>query len=352
MRQYSQLEREIQASFEDVMPLTPAQSGRLVQVSVALIEANDIALSNLARILPHDTLQASRCQFIQRLLSAPFMSQSHLYKPMLQHALQKYRADVWHVIIDRTHLPNQDKDLTVISLHYNGRAIPLYWQKVPIGGATAAVYCDMIQEVKSRLPASQSVIFHGDSEFGTARVIRQLKRLGWDFILAIEGKNHLYDPKTDTSQAFQDYDVPKNGTLHIPDMMCFKTHQIAVNAFAFYQPHHSSGKKQRDYRYLVTSLPLDRTTKRFGRRRWGIEPFFEDYKSSGWNIEESLMTSPERFCGLLVLLAICYLWLVTTGRWLSKVGRRGEVDSHRCRHYSLFRLGWDWIIHHVKRSVL
>ena len=49
----------------------------------------------------------------------------------------------------------------------------------------------------------------------------------------------------------------------------------------------------------------------------------------------------------LVLLALVYSWTVCYGRWLCKVGRRHEVDAKakRHRHLSVFRLGWDWLIH-------
>lgn len=351
MRQYSQFEQSMQAAFEACMPLTPAQSGRLVQLCVAMIEAKDLALSKLARTLPHHTLQASRVRWIQRLLQAPFVTQAHLFQPLLQHALARFQARTWHLIIDRTRLPTDERhDLAMISLHYNCRAIPLVWQRVPKGGARKQVYCDLIERVSNLVPAEQAVVFHGDSEFGAAAIMSQLKQYGWDFILGVSAKDHLWDPQTQRSQALGSLSVPRRGTLQIPNVACFASKRIPVNVLAFQDPHHSGGKQRREVCYLVTTLPLDATTKRLGRRRWGTEPLFRDYKSAGWDLQQSYLGHPDRIEGLLVVLAICYVWLVTTGRWLSKVGRRREVDSHRRRHYSLFRLGWDWLVSTLKRG--
>jgi hypothetical protein len=180
--------------------------------------------------------------------------------------------------------------------------------------------------------------------------MRQLKDYGWSFMLAVTGDSHLWFPRQQHSRAFCDLAPNDNKIYYFSDVACFTTRRVPVNAFAFSETHYSGGKKRREMAYIVTNLPLDHTTKRLGKRRWGIEPFFKDYKSSGWKIGTSNLVKPERIEGLLVFLAICYVWMVTTGRWLSKVGRRREVDSHRKRHYSLFSIGWDWIVSMFKRG--
>jgi len=349
MNQYSKLEIEMQEAFESMMPLTSAQSGRLTQMCNALIEAQDITLSKLARVLPRQSSQPSRSQWVQRILKTPFLTQHHLYRPLLNWALRVHNTEEWHLILDRTELSTREYDLAMISLHYFGRSVPIHWQPVNRGGAEAVVYRDMIREVAGWLPLlpSQTVIFHADSEFGTITLLQELKALRWDFIVGIRGQHYLCDPRTDTRQPFEQYDIPDSKTLRIPDVACFVSQPVAINAFAFREEHHNAGQKKRDCRYLVTSLPLDDAIKRVGRRRWGIEPLFKDYKSAGWRINHSYVCDA-RFQGLLVVLAICYLWMVTTGRWLSKTSQRHKIDNHRQRHYSLFRIGWDFIVHKIK----
>ena len=58
MRQYSELEQSMQEAFEAYMPLASAQSGRVVQLCVSILEARDLSLSMLSRVLSHDTQPA------------------------------------------------------------------------------------------------------------------------------------------------------------------------------------------------------------------------------------------------------------------------------------------------------
>ena len=119
-----------------------------------------------------------------------------------------------------------------------------------------------------------------------------------------------------------------------------------INLLAFYAPHYTqTGERTREVCYLATSLPLTPGLCRLGRRRWGTEPFYRDYKSAGWQVTASQLKSPARQAGLLILLALAYLWSVCLGRWLCKTGQRRQVDSKATRHLSLFRIGWDWLLH-------
>ena len=110
-----------------------------------------------------------------------------------------------------------------------------------------------------------------------------------------------------------------------------KKHQYqSVNLFAFYAPRQSgpTGLKH-TVRYCATSLPIAHTLRRVGRRRWGIEPMFRDFKSSGWHLDQSGLQNPDQTETLLVLLSINYLWATVLGRWLCKSGRRSEVDTKK-----------------------
>ena len=200
------------------------------------------------------------------------MSQSHLLRPLLRHALSYFKVPVWHLAIDRTDFPvTDDTDLTVISLIYNKRAIPLVWQEVPQGGATQKVYGELIDTVKPLIPPSQKVIFHGDTEFGNAYLMRQLKSYGWHFMLAVTGTCHLWFLCQEQSKEFRELVTGAKKTCYFPGVACFATHHAPVNAFTFPEKHHSGGKKRRDRAYIVTTLPLDHTTKRLGKQRWEIE---------------------------------------------------------------------------------
>ena len=65
---------------------------------------------------------------------------------------------------------------------------------------------------------------------------------------------------------------------------------------------------------------------------------FRDFKSSGWEIDQSGLQNPDQTETLLVLLGINYLWATVLGRWLCKSGRRSEVDTKKSAISVIFGL--------------
>jgi hypothetical protein len=350
---YLAVEQSLPELFKHYMPLSPAQSRRIASVCNALLLAGDVHLSKLARMVRGHNQQASRVRGLQRLLAAPFMSQELVYQPLLQYALASFHARRWHLVMDRTTLWRGEVDLVTISLHYHKRAIPLIWCCVPFGGAAEAVYCALIHRCLALVPATVEVVFHGDSEFGTKGIVRTLRQLDWHFMLLQPKHVHFWQRGSLHSQALATLPVTRRHSCTLAHIELFARERLGgVNLLAFYQPHYTqSGARKREICYLATSLPLNANLRRLGRRRWGTEPFFRDYKSSGWEVTRSQLCSPQRCESLLIVLALTYLWCVCMGRWLCKTGQRCWVDAKRRRHLSLFRLGWDWLVHCLRCDV-
>lgn len=343
---YGTLSVGLQVWFQQHLPLSAAQSTRLVRFTLALLLAGEVHLSKLARFLPGSSQQDSRIRWLVRLLGANYLQAELVYQPLLRAALSTLREQRWHLVLDRTALWH-GVDLLTVSLNYRKRAIPLVWCRVPFGGADSATAVAVLQRCKPLLPKGVQVIVHGASEFGTARLMRTLRLWGWDFILAVAGSTHYRTRSMAHSQALTTLAVTRTRSCQRAQVELFATERLgALNVLAFYQPHHNrGGPRKRTVCYLATSLPLTAALRRLGRRRWGTEPFYRDYKSSGWHITWSRLKNASRQEGLLLLLAVVYLWSVCVGRWLCKTGRRRWVDAKRCRHLSLCRLGWDWLIH-------
>lgn len=347
---YRLAEAGLQERLAQLAPLSRAQSGRIAALCVAVILAGEVNLSRIARFIKAESWQDSRVRWIQRLLAAPFLSPERAYQPLLAYALERFRAKCWHLVIDRTTLWEGEVDLATVSLNYQRRAIPLVWCQVPFGGAAETVYIQLLQRCRPLIPAAIQVVVHGDSEFGGGGMIRALREWHWDFILGEPSRVHFRRPGEPTSQALRTLPVSHHRGYHLAHVELFARQRLAgLNLLAFYQPHHTqTGQRQRQVAYLVTSLPLHRGLRRLGRRRWATEAFYRDYKSSGWQITRSALPTPQRQAGLLTILAITYLWCVCHGRWLSKTSQRFQVDAKPVRHFSLFRLGCDSLIHQLR----
>lgn len=338
----------IQQRFKEILPLSNAQIARLSDLCHALLLAKKVQLSFIARVLPRMTQQDSRIRWISRLLVAPFMEAEYIYHPLLKVVLDRLKLDTWHIVIDRTPWIEKEVDLLFISLSHYKHAIPLTWLEVPYGGTDLATAVDLVLQAHRLIPPDAQVVFHGDTEFGGHPMIQTLQDLHWDFILAQNKSYHIWLPEADQSIRLDTLPVSKRG-YRVSNIRLFAENPIdGLNLFAF--PHKrrdKAGRLKHETAYLTTSLPLTRSTKRLGRRRWGVEPMHKDFKSAGIDITETHITLPRRRQGLLLVVAVVYLLLVCLGCRLIKTGQRRQIDSKPKRQYSVFRLGWDYTIHKI-----
>ena len=340
------LEDTMSTLFRRHLPLSDSKVGRIARATVGMILAGNGQLPKVARWIGGDAKQDNRIQFMRRLLDADYLTQRRVYQPLLRQALGAYREKVWHMLIDRSTLSKaKDRELLVASLNFRKRAIPLAWQVIDFGCTGADEQIALLTEVKQVIPADQAVVLHGDTEFGSVQVMRFAQQNRWDFILGQPGNVRYHDGQS--WRLLQELPITSRQSVYLSDIRWTELHNYGpVNLFAFYAPHQASEFAVRcDHRYFVTSLPTTHTIRRIGRRRWGIEPFFKDYKSSGWKLESSGLECPRRLERLIILLSVGYLWTTCIGRWVCKTGRRSEIDAKPSRHLSLFRIGRDWLIH-------
>jgi hypothetical protein len=180
--------------------------------------------------------------------------------------------------------------------------------------------------------------------------INRLYEQGWDFVLA-QASNTSYRPSgSSTWTLVGDLPVSKRQPVYLEQVEWTEPHRYGpLNILAFYKPHQAAVTSQgREICSCATSLPIAHTLRQIGRRRWGIEGCFKDFKSNGWNLELSDLKDFGRRNSLLIRLSLAYTWATCVGRWLCKTGQRSLIDSHPARQFSLFHLGWDWLVHQYR----
>jgi hypothetical protein len=93
--------------------------------------------------------------------------------------------------------------------------------------------------------------------------------------------------------------------------------------------------------------------KRFSLRRhyvWQMEEHFLDDKSSGFQLESSLIRSAKALARLGLVLALTPLSLVSQGTDVMKHGQRRWVDPHWFRGQSSLKIGWKWVERALSRG--
>jgi hypothetical protein len=328
---HSHLENTIFELFCRYLPHRQRQLRRLASVCSAVQLAGNTQLSLVARRLPKPTQQPSRIVFLRRFLMSPLFSQEMAYRPLVAQALRSYHAPIWHLTIDRSNLIAHKTDLLMVSLSYHKRAIPLAWQLGDFGPTNAQEQMSLLKQVFPLVPEGKLVIVHGDAEFGSVPFMQFItEQAKWDFILGQSIRNQFQTGDW-VWQSLANIRVTPSQPYYEANLFWTKTHRYGpINLFAFFHPYQSGpGEPRREVRYCTTSLPINRTLRRLGRRRWGCEPMFRDYKSSGWHIDLSGLQHDDRIDALLVVLSFNYLWASSLGRWLCKVRRRHEIDGKK-----------------------
>lgn len=343
---YYCVEETMQVIFERAIPLSKVQNTDLREVCIGVLLAGSSGLTSIARWLQQYTQQDSRVQWLRRLFQARFMRQEYVYYPFVKQVLSNSSIQALHLIIDRTPLPDPDTNLLSVNLAFRKRSIPLVWHFMPNGMSNFTLQQSLLERCKPLLPANVPVMVHGDNEFGSVRMMQYLRYSNWDFCLGQSRKNY-YRLSTDTAwQPLSSLPVTPQHAVYLNHIELTKDFAYGpLNLFAFYQPHYHHRQRRREIAYCATSLPSTPAARRIGHRRWSIECCFKDFKSSGWQLQLSQLTHPQRREGLLTVLSLTYLWATCLGRWLCKTSHRHLIDTKTQRHLSLFRIGWDWLVH-------
>jgi hypothetical protein len=189
----SHLENTIFELFCRYLPHNHRQLRRLASVCSAVQLAKSTHLSHIARWLSQPTQQASRTRFLRRFFMSEQFSDDTIYHLLLQQALHTYCTPIWHLTIDRSNWIPKEQDLLMVSLSYHKRAIPIAWQIHDFGPTNAQEQIDLLEKVYAVMPQNQSIILHGDAEFGSVPLIRFLTRqTHWDFILGQRSRNQFH----------------------------------------------------------------------------------------------------------------------------------------------------------------
>lgn len=321
------LESALFALFCRYLPHNQRHLQRLAAVCAAVQLARKVHLPYIARHLPQPTSQRSRVRFLERFLQAPLFQDATFYQLLLQQALGHFRQPVWHLVIDRTNWVPGQLDLLMLSLSYHKRAVPVAWQLQPYGTSSSPAQVGLLEKTRRFLPPSQPIILHGDAEFGSVALMQYLTHVaGWDFILGQSKSLHFHTGDWHWRLASQ-LPVTSSRPFFAQNLFLTRRHNFGpLNFFAFFAPYQlGPHEPKKEVRYFATSLPIARPLKRLGQRRWGCEPMFRDFKSSGWEMTRSALLDPAARLALLQVLAIDYLWAVSLGRWLVKSGQARQI---------------------------
>jgi hypothetical protein len=241
------------------------------------------------------------------------------------------------LILDRTDIGRQ-WSILMLAAAFRHRALPLAWRLLPFGGTSAEIQMALLKQVRRCLPDAERVriTLYGDSEFRAVALQRYCQDQHWHWQLGLKS-DILYRPGTADWQPLGSIAIAQGQRRYLQEVLLTQQHAFGpVNLIADWT------SQQEMPRYVVLDQPADRYAWRRGRKRFWIEPFFRDWKSYGFDLEDSKLVHPHRLTTLLLGMATATLWMMHVGQWVSDTNRRTLLEARHKRDYSIFRLGRDY----------
>ncbi len=302
-----------------------------------------VTIERLATLFPQPILFDSRRKAIQRFLILPQLTPEAIWFPIVKQWIKRHcpRTAPLQIVMDRTEWGS--RNLFMVSLVYQNRSIPLYWQWLDKLGQSNFNEQKRLLKPVFQLLKQRSFILLGDREFHSIELAAWCVEKQVSFVFRL--------PKSTTVQPTQGSRFTRLDDLPQDPGYTDAYLQIQVTQKRGFGKHNLIVHQKRAYRqvevedawYLLTNLTDADQAVRSYQNRFSIEPMFKDFKSGGYHLEEC-QADPARFTALLVLIAIAYSIATVRGRRIRKqgvqryVGRVKEPKRTQNRH-SLFWIG-------------
>ncbi len=311
-----------------------------------LIQSGKIGLGAWA-VYVHSRAEyaASVIRRFRRFLDNDRIEVHRLYGPLLEQALREWDYKTLYVALDTSMLWNT-YCIVRLSLIYRGRAIPIVWEVLQHGSSSVSFqdYQALLDQAAQLLfPFHGKIIFLADRGFADTALMGHLRRLGWHWRIRIKDSFWVYRPGRNRCKVNR---IP----LSFGQALFWFNVQITQERFG--NVHLALGRPvgSKDRWVVISDEPTSPETFREYGLRFDIEENFLDDKSNGFQLEASLIRSPQALERLCFVLATATLYLVCQGTQVVEEGKRRLVDAHWFRGSSYLKIGWDWVKRALSRG--
>lgn len=307
-----------------------------------LQQVKQVSLEKIANALPLPILFESRRKKVQRFLSQPYLNISDIWFPIFQNWLADNftQNQTLYLVIDRTKW--ERKNLLMISLVYDQRAIPIYFEALEkLGNSDFSVQSQLFFQV---LPLFKNyrVVVLGDREFCSVKLANWLREQGVQFCLRLK-KNEFIQAEDGIWQDLKSLGLKPGISKFLPNCQVTKTHKVSgFNIAAKYQ-RKLKGAATKEGWFILTSLPELCAAINAYKKRFDIEEMFRDFKSGGYQLEATNV-SGNRLISLILIMCLAYSLATFKGKAIKRCGVQKYVARVKefgrvTRRHSSFYVG-------------
>ena len=305
---------------------------------VALLQKErQVSLERLATLFAQPIQFESRRRNLQRFLILPQLSAKGLWFPIVKYWLKKHfkLGQRVLVVIDRTQWKHHN--LLMVSVVDQKRTIPLYWQVLDKQGQRSFVEQKAVLRPVFDVVRRYRPVILGDREFHSVVLADWLRQQRVNFVLRL--------PKSTTVEPFVNAGFTRLDEL--PQFPGIAVHEVSVqvtqqqgfgrfNLVTRWKRVYRQGKANQVW-YLLTDLDtLDDALEGYSKR-FTVEPMFRDFKSGGYNLEDTQLGG-QRFLAIVLLIVIAYTLATDQGKRIRRkqvqhyIGRVIEPGRTQKRH--------------------
>lgn len=309
----------------------------------------EVSIEKIATALPLPILLESRRKKVQRYLSFPFLKIENLCFPIVQNwlSLNFTEKQPLYLVIDRTSWSRIN--LMMISVIYDKRAIPIYFELLPkIGSSNEPEQKKLFSQVLPLFRKYRTIVL-GDREFCSLKLANWLRQQKVQFCLRLK-KDELVEVEQGIWCELDELGLKPGICLFLSGIKVTKTHKALGFNLAGKWQRKLHGCTANEGWFILTTLPDAPTAIKAYKQRFDLEEMFRDFKSGGYNLE-STNTGGERLISLILIITFAYSMTTFKGQRIKQlgvqkyVGRVKESGRTQRRHSSFYigLYGQTWV---------
>jgi hypothetical protein len=306
----------------------------LARFLMAIIACRTVCLYRLANVMPGAAKTSSHYKRLRRFVMGFPLDFATLARLVVRMAGMH---PPFVLAMDRTNwkLGKAEINLLVLAIVYQGIAFPVVWKVLgKAGNSNLAERQEVLSGFMAIFGKGAIASVCADREFSGVAFLSWLRSVGIGFVVRLRGNVHMTNAR---------------GQLRTASAL-FRYRQVGVAAVLGRRlvfgkgvlPLFVAGQRAADGDdVIVVSDSEDAILERYGKR-WGVETLFGCLKRRGFDLEATHLTSGERLCVLVGVLALAFSWAYVCGVWLFEQ-KPWKIKKHGRLMASLFRRGLDFL---------
>ncbi|WP_341531640.1 IS4 family transposase (plasmid) [Nostoc sp. UHCC 0302] len=315
----------------------------LLKLLIYLLQSiKTVSLEALATALPIPILFESRRKRIQRFLSLNYINIEEIWFPIVRSWLEINfpLTEVVYVVIDRTNWGCIN--LLMISVVWDKRSIPIYFELLNKLGSSN--FDEQEAVFKKALPILKDykTVVLGDREFCSIKLANWLAEQKVYFCLRIK-KDAFIEIEPEIWLQLKNSGLAPGLSFFYQGIKYTKSTGFISFNLAGKWKRKRFGVAPEEGWFILTNLDsLDSAIKAY-KQRFDIEEMFRDFKSGGYNLEDTNV-SGQRLISLILLISLAYTAATISGQKIKRMGVQKYVgrikeSGRTIRRHSSFYIG-------------